>query len=355
MGKIESATQWMVNLANDNSHGYDQTNRWGPDYDCSSAVITAWQQAGVPVKSNGASYTGNMLQAFLKSGFSNVTSLINLSTGTGLKYGDVLLNVAKHTAMSLGNGQIVHASINELGTTTGGQTGDQTGAEICIRGYYNKPWDYVLRYTAEPSSSGEWIQAADGRWWYRHSDGSYKKNDWEFINGEWYYFDAEGWMKTGWIPWKGLWYYCDSSGKMLTNCWVENKYYVGGDGSMLVNTMTPDGYVVGANGEWDGREKWVTRLQRALKAAGYNPGTIDGEAGPNTLNACPTLQYNSQGAIVSLVQEKLANYFHIGVAGGIDGSFGEGTESAVKELQRQYHLDMDGVVGRATWTVLLQL
>lgn len=214
---------------------------------------------------------------------------------------------------------------------------------------------YCYPAYSSPAPSGQWIQAADGRWWYRHSDGSYKKNDWEFINGEWYYFDAEGWMKTGWIPWKGLWYYCDSSGKMLTNCWVENKYYVGNTGAMLVSTMTPDGYTVVENGEWDGREKWVTRLQRALKAAGYNPGTIDGEAGANTLNACPTLQYNSQGAIVSLVQEKLANYFHIGVAGGIDGSFGEGTESAVKELQRQYHLDMDGVVGRATWTVLLQL
>ena len=41
MGKIETATQWMIDLANDNSHGYDQTNRWGPDYDCSSAVISA--------------------------------------------------------------------------------------------------------------------------------------------------------------------------------------------------------------------------------------------------------------------------------------------------------------------------
>ena len=29
MGKIETATQWMINLANDNTHGYDQTYRWG--------------------------------------------------------------------------------------------------------------------------------------------------------------------------------------------------------------------------------------------------------------------------------------------------------------------------------------
>ena len=43
-------------------HGYDQDDRWGlyGDYDCSSAVITAWESAGVPVKTHGATYTGNM-------------------------------------------------------------------------------------------------------------------------------------------------------------------------------------------------------------------------------------------------------------------------------------------------------
>lgn len=52
--------------------------------------------------------------------------------------------------------------------------------------------------TASATASGQWIQdAATGRWWYRHSDGSYTTNNWEFINGEWYYFDSAGWMITG--------------------------------------------------------------------------------------------------------------------------------------------------------------
>lgn len=152
MGKIEKATQWMINLANNPKHGYDQDNRWGPDYDCSSAVISAWQAAGVPVKSKGASYTGNMKSVFLSCGFKDVRSSINLSNGSGLKRGDVLLNTITHTAMYIGNGQIVHASINENGTTTGGKTGDQTGKEICIRSYYNKNWDCVLRYMNDDSS-----------------------------------------------------------------------------------------------------------------------------------------------------------------------------------------------------------
>ena len=57
MTKTEKAVTWAIEIANDPAHGYDQDNRWGPDYDCSSLVISAWQQAGVPVKTKGATYT----------------------------------------------------------------------------------------------------------------------------------------------------------------------------------------------------------------------------------------------------------------------------------------------------------
>ena len=44
MTKIEKAVTWALAIANDNTHGYDQQYRWGPDYDCSSLIISAWQQ-----------------------------------------------------------------------------------------------------------------------------------------------------------------------------------------------------------------------------------------------------------------------------------------------------------------------
>lgn len=152
MSKVEKAVQFMLDIAKDDSHGYDQMKRWGPDYDCSSLIITAYEQAGIKVKTAGATYTGNMLAAFKKCGFVDVTSKINLNNGAGVKRGDVLLNIKHHTAMIVDQKTIVHASINEKGTATGGKTGDQTGKEICTRSYYNKPWDVVLRYPESEST-----------------------------------------------------------------------------------------------------------------------------------------------------------------------------------------------------------
>lgn len=151
MSKIEKAVQQMEAWAKDNSHGYDQIYRWGEkgDYDCSAAVIQACQNAGIPVKTGGATYTGNMLKVFTKNGFEVVTHEVNLKTGAGLIRGDVLLNTSHHTAMYCGNGKEVEASINEKGTATGGKPGDQTGREFLIRSYRNYPWTHVLRYTKD--------------------------------------------------------------------------------------------------------------------------------------------------------------------------------------------------------------
>lgn len=149
MSKTEKAMAQMEAWAADPAHGYDQSRRWGPDYDCSSAVISVWELAGIPVKTSGASYTGNMRGVFLRCGFTDVTQTVDLDTGEGLIRGDVLLNHQHHTAMYCGGGMEVEASINENGGVTGGLSGDQTGREFLVRTYRNYPWDCVLRYTGE--------------------------------------------------------------------------------------------------------------------------------------------------------------------------------------------------------------
>lgn len=146
MSVIETAVNWAVSIANDPSHGYDQTSRDGPNYDCSSLICWAYYNAGLNTRPGYTPATGTMRTVFLNAGFIDVTGQVNRATQEGLLRGDVLLVPGEHTEMYLGNGQNVAASINELGTTTGGQSGDQTGREIWVRSYYNYPWTYVLRY-----------------------------------------------------------------------------------------------------------------------------------------------------------------------------------------------------------------
>lgn len=157
------AAQWAIDIANDAAHGYDQSYRWGErgDYDCSSLVISAYDQYGLGLKDAGATYTGNMRSVMISKGFRDVTSEVNLSTGSGLVEGDVLVNTVHHAAMAIGDGQIVQASINERRGTRGGTPGDQTGTEIYTRSYYNYPWNCVLRYDGYTEGFGQ-VEAAKG-------------------------------------------------------------------------------------------------------------------------------------------------------------------------------------------------
>lgn len=147
--KVEMYVDEAIKIANNNMHGYSQSNRDGyPDYDCSSLVCHVVQNAGIPVMDNGASYTGNMREAFLKSGFVNVTPNVSLMDCRGMVRGDILLNDQSHTCIYIGNKQIVQAG----GPDGHPEPGDQTGNEIRVQGYYNFPWSIVLRY---PYNAGD--------------------------------------------------------------------------------------------------------------------------------------------------------------------------------------------------------
>lgn len=141
---VEAAVKWAIAIANDNSHGYDQGNRWGPDYDCSSLVYEAFRVGGgfnLPVHSG---YTGSMINDFTKIGFKWMTNLGN--SQAGLLRGDILLNTGAHTEIYIGGGMNVGAHSNEFGGITGGRPGDQSGREISQGQYYSFPWNGVLRY-----------------------------------------------------------------------------------------------------------------------------------------------------------------------------------------------------------------
>ncbi|MEO3849980.1 glycoside hydrolase domain-containing protein [Streptomyces sp. B8F3] len=125
----------------------------------------------------------------------------------------------------------------------------------------------------------------------------------------------------------------------------------------------------------------VQAAQCLLEAAGHDPGgtaptgtfdagtvtatkafqtarglTADGVIGPRTWTALlargttPTLQNGSTGDAVSRLQRALTAA--LGRTVGIDGIFGSGTQTAVRDYQTGRGLGVDGIVGPATWGAL---
>jgi peptidoglycan hydrolase CwlO-like protein len=132
--KVTKAVQIMENLCSDSSHGYSQSNRWGPDFDCSSSVIYSLQEAGFDTAGANSSHD---ISALTGCGWAKV--------GTSeLSAGDILVNEQCHLAMYVGGGQVA-----EFVSDYDGSSGDSGGNESYVHAYYSFPWDYALRYTGD--------------------------------------------------------------------------------------------------------------------------------------------------------------------------------------------------------------
>ena len=166
--KKEVAALIMRHLCTHKDHGYtqDMDRRWGKgtetidiyghkyiiksgDRDCSSAVISAFEAAGISC--GGATYTGNMRKCMTSTGNFKWRPMSYIA-----QMSDVYLNEACHTAMCLSAEPdvLMEFSINEKGTATGGKQGDQKQVgdydekygrgESHLRMYYNYPWGGIL-------------------------------------------------------------------------------------------------------------------------------------------------------------------------------------------------------------------
>lgn len=99
-------------------------------------------------------------------------------------------------------------------------------------------------------------------YYYTDENGNYVKNEFRWINGKWYYFDAQGHMLTGWQNINGYSYYFEDSGAMSASQYVDG-YWLNADGtwtypyraSWRLNSV---GWWYGDDSGWYARNQWET-------------------------------------------------------------------------------------------------
>ncbi len=106
-----------------------------------------------------------------------------------------------------------------------------------------------------PGSEGKWIEDQTG-WWFERTDGTYPKNDYEYIDHSWYFFNEDGYMITGLYKNLETGYvnYFYPNGAMAEQAgWIGlsdgSWIYVEGK-NCITDTVTPDGYPMDENGIW---------------------------------------------------------------------------------------------------------
>lgn len=95
----------------------------------------------------------------------------------------------------------------------------------------------------------KWKKRPDGTWYYFDKSGE-MATGWKLISNKWYYFKEDGAMVTGWVKYKDTWYYLDGKeGNMVSNAFVKSEkgwYYLKEDGSLADKpefTVEPDGLI----------------------------------------------------------------------------------------------------------------
>lgn len=118
--KVEAMLAWALETAADDSHGYSQAYRTGPNYDCTSFVSTALMEGFGLDKYLS---TGGMLTELEEYGF------VSYRRGeTEPQKGDILIKLGVHAEICMGDGGCIAAHQDY-----DGWSGDRSGHEIEYR------------------------------------------------------------------------------------------------------------------------------------------------------------------------------------------------------------------------------
>lgn len=119
--------------------------------------------------------------------------------------------------------------------------------------------------------------------------------------------------------------------------WLNSSYGAGLTVDGKYGTLTKTGAVKG--------------LQKELNTQNGAKLTVDGKWGAKTKAACVIVKKGASGNMTRIIQGVLIGNGY--KPGNIDGSFGSGTELAVKAYQKAKGLTADGIVGAKTFAKML--
>ena len=259
---------------------------------------------------------------------------------------------------------IGHASIDENGKIAGGKVGDQTGREVCTRGWYSKPWNVMLICTDKAiakkaaqlmcdACANNGIGYDQGQRTTAYTSAKANKNSFKApTKGE---TDCSQLIASCYI-FAGL-------TKLSPNLTTRNlRSALLATGKFKAHTgaayLSTDAYAeVGAVYLREGQHV-VMALENGSKASKPTPSTPSTQAGGTVEVKLKSFVKGNRDNQVKAIQRLLKELGYKGKDGKVltvDGDFGANTEHAVAKFQtdKKISVTTKGTVGAKTWTALL--
>lgn len=267
---------------------------------------------------------------------------------------------------------------DENGRYAGGKAGDQTGGEYCLKLWYSRPWDYIIRWRDEELGNlfaDLAIEAAlNDRIGYDQGTAG--------NSGDRYTFRKQM-QAAGWRP-SSIKVACEADCSESTIVLIRAVGHLKGikelqecnatwTGDMMNYFRSAAGkqYFIVLRGAYLTKPSLARRGDINLNVAHHVNVTVDnGENAGNEIPDNPdtktggsgymfsvgSVQNGSKGSDVKLLQRLLKSNGFKGADGKkltIDGDCGANTVFAIKAYQRKKGLSADGIAGPATWKRIL--
>ena len=245
--------------------------------------------------------------------------------------------------------KIGHSSIDEHGKNHGGQAGDSTSKEVCLRSWYKNSWHTVLRPIDEEVAEKMAVACEAGCLNNKIGYDQYQRNTLRTQA------KAVGWdLSKITVPCE-----CDCSSFMsvCAECAGIDIPYNGNSAPStrtMVDAFKSTGeFKLLQESKYLLSDEYLKRGDVLVKNGHTVMVLEDGKYAHVKMVEvnCQVLKKKAKGEAVVALQAILnARGFN---CGDVDGSFGGNTDKAVRAFQKGNGLAVDGIVGTDTWTALL--